>query len=192
MKRIFLLRHGRTGFSRKYIGSSDVPLSKEGEEQIVDLKKKPFFPHVESTLCSPLLRCRRSYELLNLDTQVQFDDNLREVDFGRWEKMDFDEIASQDPDLVDQWAASPESFTFPEGESLVHFVTRVKKVHRDISQRDCDNLLVISHGGVIRLLLCLLLSIPLEKYLLFHVEKGALSTVELYDEGAVLKELNCK
>ncbi len=190
MKHIYLLRHGRTGYSGKYIGSSDVQLSDEGREQIQCLGKKCQQLQVELVICSPMIRCRQSYELLNIDGPVEFDSDLQEIDFGRWEKKSFDEIAANEPQLVNQWASNPGSFTFPEGDAIKDFVNRIKKIHLKIAQIDQKNILIVSHGGVIRLLLCLFLSIPLDKYLLFNVQKGTFSSVELFDNGGVLTGFN--
>jgi len=137
-----------------------------------------------------MIRCRQSYELLNIDGPVEFDSDLQEIDFGRWEKKSFDEIAANEPQLVNQWASNPGSFTFPEGDAIKDFVNRIKKIHLKIAQIDQKNILIVSHGGVIRLLLCLFLSIPLDKYLLFNVQKGTFSSVELFDNGGVLTGFN--
>lgn len=190
MKRIFLLRHGRTGYSGKYIGSTDVHLSEEGREQIRHLGNKCRQLPIDSIYCSPLIRCRQSYELLQLDNPVEFDADLQEINFGRWEQKSFDDIVANEPDLVDQWALNPGSFTFPEGDAIIDFVNRIKKVHSKLAQCDQKNILIVSHGGVIRLLLCLFLSISLDKYLLFNVQKGTFSSVELFDGGGVLTGFN--
>jgi len=125
-----------------------------------------------------------------LESPVEFDTDLQEVNFGRWEKKSFSEIAANESNLVDQWASNPGSFAFPEGDAIIDFVNRIKKVHSKIAQNDHKNILIVSHGGVIRLLLCLLLSIPLDKYLLFDVQKGTFSSVELFDGGGVLTGFN--
>jgi alpha-ribazole phosphatase/probable phosphoglycerate mutase len=53
-----------------------------------------------------------------------------------------------------------------------------------------EKILIIAHGGIIRHLLCLLLGLDAEKYLLFEVKPGRVSSVQLYDEGGVLTGFN--
>jgi broad specificity phosphatase PhoE len=53
-----------------------------------------------------------------------------------------------------------------------------------------EKILIITHGGIIRHLLCLLLGLEAEKYLLFEVKSGCISSLRLFDEGGLLTGLN--
>lgn len=189
-KQLFLLRHGRTGYSGRYIGSSDVGLTEEGKEQILQLRSRLCGSGITKILCSPMLRCEQSCDILDLGLEVQVEDSLKEIDFGDWEKKSFEEIVADEPALVDQWAAHPSEFVFPGGDAVVDFVARVMEIQQAIVNSSHKKILVISHGGVIRLLLCLFLSLPLENHLLFRVEKGKIVTLELFDQGGVLTGFN--
>ena len=188
--KLFLLRHGRTGMSGRYVGSSDVPMSQEGEEQIQSLRYLLARESFDRVLCSPMLRCRRTLELLELDCPVEFDPDLREIDFGRWEGKTFQEIAGQDSELVSKWAEWSDDFSFPEGEKLIDFLGRVEKIRRKIPADGSEKILLISHGGIIRGLICAFLGLPPEKHLLFRVSKGAYSVLDIYDKGGVLTGFN--
>ena len=190
-KQLLLLRHGRTGYSGRYIGSTDVGLSEEGSEQILDVRSRLFGFGISKIFCSPMLRCRQSSEILDLGIEIEIVDHLKEIDFGRWEKKSFKEIVSDDPALVDEWVANPFDFTFPDGESTRDFVSRVKGVQQSIANSSPNKILIVSHGGVIRILICLFLSLQLENYLLFKVEKGKYTILELFGEGGVLTGFNC-
>ena len=189
-KQLILLRHGRTGLSGRYVGSSDVGLVEEGREQIIRVRSSLVDLGISEVMCSPMLRCRQSNDLLDLGVEVVIDNNLREIDFGGWEKKTFAEIVSEAPGLVDEWAARPAEFAFPNGDSIAEFTARVKAVQRTIVQSSHNKILVISHGGVIRLLICLFLSLHADNYLLFKVAKGKFATLELFDKGGVLTGLN--
>ena len=188
--RLILLRHGRTGLSGRYVGSSDVPLSEEGRNQIVDLRSGLAAMRIDGLLASPMLRCTETASLLGLGLPVQLDPDLREIDFGRWERKTFAEIEAQDPELVRHWAAGADDFRFPEGETTAGFAARVEAVKNRLLTSDAQTLLLVSHGGVIRALICALLGLSLDKYLLFQVAKGHYSTMELENGGGVLTGFN--
>jgi broad specificity phosphatase PhoE len=188
--RLILLRHGRTGLSGRYVGSSDVPLSEEGQAQILALRPGLGAMKIDTLLASPMLRCTQSVDLLGLRLPVQLDPDLREIDFGRWEGKTFAEIEAQDPELVRHWASGTDDFCFPGGEATARFTSRMAAVRNRLLAVDAKTLLLVTHGGVIRSLICGLLGLPQRNYLLFQVAKGHYSTMELYDGGGVLTGFN--
>ena len=189
-KQLILLRHGKTDYPNRYIGSRDVPLSPQGSVQIKALKDAVRGRKIDRIVASPMLRCKQTCELLFTDNNIVYEDDLREIDFGRWEGMTFQEIAENDPALVDQWANWSLDFCFPEGESIDHFVKRVAKAGQLLAGLKEENVMIVCHGGVIRALLCYYLGLGPENYLLFQVEKGHFSTMDLYGERGVLTGLN--
>lgn len=188
--RLSLLRHGRTGYSGRYVGSLDVGLSSEGVEQIKVLRS--FFAHKtpEVILCSSMRRCRETSEILFGQRSVVSDDDLREIDFGDWEGLSFPEIVSTYPQEVEQWAHWSLDFCFPGGERIGDFLERVQRAAHRIMSYPHGHLLVIAHGGVIRALLCHFLELKPSNYLLFQVKKARIAELEIFDKGAVLTGLN--
>ncbi len=189
-KTILLLRHGETGYSGRYIGSSDVPLTREGRIQIEKLRARLTKDMYSKVVASPRQRCRTTCELLCADMDVCYDPRLQEIDFGRWEGKNFQEIQESDPELVERWANWSETFCFPEGESIHSFLGRVHSFAADITKYSEENILVVSHGGVSRHLLCKFLGLSAEKYLLFPLQKGKYATVEVYGKRGVLTGFN--
>jgi broad specificity phosphatase PhoE len=190
IKRLTLIRHGMTGYSGRYVGARDVPLSPEGCAQISSLSSFFLDQKVEKIVASPMLRCIQSSEILFPDHAVSYLDDLCEVDFGRWEGRTFKEIAEEDPELVEEWADWSLKFCFPEGECIGHFVDRVHRAGAQIAAFSEENVMLIAHGGVIRALLCYFLKLDPSDYLLFQVKKGRFATLELYSEGGVLTGFN--
>lgn len=188
--RLILLRHGRTGLSGRYVGSSDVPLSEEGRKQILDLRPDLGTIKIDGLLASPMLRCTQSANLLDLGLPMQLDPDLREIDFGRWEGKSFAEIEAQDPALVQHWASGADDFCFPGGEATSGFANRIDTVKNRLLASDARTLLLVTHGGVIRSLICGLLGLSQSNYLLFQAAKGHYSTINLYDGGGVLTGFN--
>ena len=191
-KEIYLLRHGDTGLKNQYIGSSNVPLSPRGVEEVK--KSCGFLSTIDfdAVLCSPMKRCTETASHLTTSPSIQILGFLREIDFGRWEKKTFQEIIQNDQDEVDCWVQEPETFCFPEGESLIDFQKRIVTATNFLYEINGGRILVVCHGGIIRHLLCSLLRIPKEQYLLFEIQSGCYSTVRLHPEGGVLTGLNLK
>ncbi|MCP4342441.1 MAG: alpha-ribazole phosphatase [Desulfobulbaceae bacterium] len=192
VKELYLLRHGDTGLKGCYIGSTDVPLSKRGMEQARKTGEVLQEKGVTKIVCSPMLRCRQTMEQVSLPCTRQLDELLREIDFGRWEGKNFSEIVQIDKELVNSWVTEPGTFSFPDGESLAAFNNRVAEFKNQLEAMVEDTILVIAHGGIIRHLLCYLLGLKADKYLLFDVQPGCFCSIRLFAEGGVLTGFNIK
>jgi broad specificity phosphatase PhoE len=191
-KWLYFLRHGDTGLQGRYIGSTDVPLTARGKEQVRQTGDLLQGKGITQIVCSPMLRCRQTLEQLDLPCAYHFNELLKEIDFGRWECRNFSEVVKIDKELVDCWVADPDTFSFPGGESITAFKKRVAAFKTQLEMMVEDNILVITHGGIIRYILCLLLGLDSGKYLLFDVEPGCFCSIRLYAEGGVLTGFNIK
>jgi broad specificity phosphatase PhoE len=190
---LLLLRHGCVGWKweGRYIGSTDLALSEEGAAQLraVAARLREWAP-VARCYCSPLLRARQTAAALSpaLAAPPEILEDIREVDFGRWEGRNFLEISAGDHGLVTQWAELTPGFAFPEGEALAAFAARV--------ERFCDRVLalkgttlVVTHGGVVRAMLCHLLGLDAKNALAFAIAPGTLCVVKVSGGMGVLTEL---
>ena len=142
-------------------------------------------------LCSPLLRTRETAGIaLGAGRDLHHDDDLREIDFGRWEGMSFAEIAAADPAAVDRWAALDEDFAFPGGEGIGAFRERIGAAAGRIAADPAGTVVAITHGGVIRLLICRFLGLDYRHYLLFDVRPASISEIRIEGGRGVLTRLN--
>lgn len=187
---LFLIRHLPTESTKKaaFYGATDLGLSKEA------IKYGPAFSNKQRSdygfYTSPLKRCKMSAEIFFPNEAVKSLVNAKEVDFGKWEGMTFEEIAVQDPELVDQWSNDPE-FSFPKGEKLRHFEERIIKLAEQLHTH--EKVVLITHGGVIRYLICYFLGLDFNKSLLFNVDLATLTHLQIFDKGkGVLKGLGIK
>lgn len=189
-KTLYFLRHGSTGADGRFIGSTDLPVAPAARATLRKSGRALLEKNVGAVFCSPMLRCRQSFDALSLDRDVEYLDDLREIDFGEWENKSFDEITAAYPDKVCEWAEWSEGFSFPEGERISNFLQRIRAVREKIELHPAQSILVVSHGGIIRHLICSLLGLPSSSYLLFDIKAGLFSTIELHSEGGVLTSLN--
>jgi alpha-ribazole phosphatase len=95
--------------------------------------------------------------------QVRVDAGLREINAGLWEGLSFEEAAARYPEEAAERERDPVGFRFPAGESFRDLRDRVLPAFSKIVGEDGGAMLVVSHLGVIRVLLCEFLYLPLEK-----------------------------
>ncbi len=180
---IYLVRHGAIAsrYRNRFIGKTDVPLSSRGRVQARRLAARFRGRPGLAVLSSPLRRARVFARLLapGLNGSLRLWPDLREMDFGLWEGLTFDQIRRRDPSAVDRWARFLPGFRFPGGEGLRFFRARLRRIERRLLLRKGGDVLVVSHGGVIRSLLCLWLGKPLRRYPEIHVPPGSLSLVRV-------------
>ena len=143
---IWLLRHGATEFSEsaRYCGQADVPLSPRGRHEVLprraDIARTPY-QHLWS---SDLQRCVETARIVAGEPAT--DERLREFDFGQIEGLRFNDLdATTQRDLI-----AFDGFAAPGGETVAVFRERINGFFRDLP---AGRHLIVTHGGVIRLLL---------------------------------------
>ncbi|MCI5159791.1 MAG: hypothetical protein D3906_15460 [Candidatus Electrothrix sp. AUS1_2] len=101
----------------------------------------------------------------------------------------FAEISRTDEERLAAWNQYLD-FVFPEGEAVPAFIARVKAMLAIFSRSEHNAVGVMTHGGVIRTMICLALGISPRNYLLFDVQPASLTILDLFSEGGVLRGLN--
>jgi len=197
-KRVYLIRHGETehNIGRRFLGSTDVPLTPRGLEQVrrlAELLPARLLTPVGSTWCvaSPLLRAQQTADAVagRLGLEFATDTDLREMDFGAWEGLNSQEIEARFPGALEEWMSLTDQAAFPGGESFGEFEERVARAQARIVARQADSVLVFAHGGVVRALLCGLLNLGRECFWAFDVRPASLVRVDVFEKGALLAEL---
>ena len=211
---IYLIRHGEVEDSnpRRYNGHIDVPLSENGMEQIKRLaaflsveyldphrftSKSKTWGHetgreIKAIYCSGLRRAVKSAEIIaepfGLEPVVV--DGLKERSFGEWEGMTFNEVGEKWPDAFNAWADDPLRFSPIGGESTLETRDRIIPVfNKIVDDHKGEEIAVVSHGGVTRVILCEMLGIPLENIFRIEQDFGALNVIEMWDYP-VVKQIN--
>jgi alpha-ribazole phosphatase len=190
-KRLLLVRHARiaTTEAGRFIGSTDLPLDDLGHLQSRALAGRAAQLAPQRCYCSPMQRCTQTAQALAGPLAIAIDNDLREVDFGRWENCSFAQVRASDPALVDRWATLAPDFAFPGGERLAAFLQRVRSTADRLVAEPCETVLAVTHGGVIRAMLCYLLGLDPRQYVVFHVAYASLAVIDLYDGQGVLSAL---
>jgi broad specificity phosphatase PhoE len=156
---LYLARHGETDDNREPIrvqGFTDTPLNDTGRRQAAELAGRLEPLGLASLWSSDLSRARETAEIVGsrLGLPVQLDPRLREANRGRWEGRRFIDIERECPDLYAAWRRAGASFRFPGGESLLEQSDRVIAALEAIGASSELPVLVVCHGGSIRVVLC--------------------------------------
>jgi len=154
--RIYLIRHGETDYTtnKKYCGSSNPPLNKFGIKTANTLNKYFQDKTINKIYSSDLLRAIDTTKIIFPGTRFIKTKTLREMNFGIFEGYDYKHLLKKYPSLYTNWVNNP-NISIPKGETFNNFKKRIKKFFYKLIECDKkNNIAVISHGGVIRLLIC--------------------------------------
>lgn len=170
--KITLVRHGEVDekYHGCYNGHNDIGLSKNGELQAKELAKKLDALKFDGVWCSDL---RRAKETLKHSLHVKeaiFTHRLREKSWGKHEGMKFDEIiAHGEIEYIDflQWIEAL------DGEPYKDYVKRIEEFFLEfLPSLHKENILVVTHAGVIRSFLSILRGISLEEAFSIKIDYG--------------------
>ena len=155
-------------------GRSDLSLIEDAT--ICAARIAPLLPAAAPVYSSPLKRCRQLADALSPTPYL--DPRLMELDFGAWEMLPWDAIS---PSALDAWAANPLHFKGHGGESAAELRARVAAFLDD--HTDHDELVLVTHGGVMKACASLLLGLPTSEWMAMPFE---LATVTLIGKGRLL------
>jgi len=193
---IHLLRHGQVeGFeARRYNGQADVSLTDLGRRQYQALRDRLSDVVFDAVYCSDLTRCVFGAELIAQGRGIApvRVPALRELHIGDWEGRSWQELRRDCPEAWHARLDDIVNYQVPGGESLLQMATRVRAAIEEMIERHPgQDVLVVGHGGVNRVILLDAIGAPLDR--LFHIEQdfGCLNRIDYYPDGiAVVKLLN--
>lgn len=182
---IDLLRHGETLAGSVYLGRSDAPLNEHGYKQMADALLSA--PCYHAVLSSPLVRCAafaQNYAQQH-SLPLHYDAHFQEMDFGAWDGRSAAEIAATDSDALKNFWRDPVACPPPQAEPLLSFQARVLSAWQELPARyPGQRVLLITHGGVMRIILCHLQQRPLAELLSLSVPYAALHQISVEQEAA--------
>jgi alpha-ribazole phosphatase len=195
MTRLLLVRHGETELqsSLRYWGKTDVALGAVGLHQAEQLRDRLAMERLDAIYSSELKRAADTAGIIAArhNLKVTTCPELREVDFGRLEGLEFNEIHSHFPDVEQMWITRNPALTYPDGESLLEFEDRVSKFEVRLKNHRADEtVLVVAHAGILRTLICRLLELEMKNRWNIKVDLGSLSIIETYPAVNILCLLN--
>lgn len=160
-------------------GATDVALAEDPADCAYRLRA--LLPASYRLVSSPAQRCLRLAELLHAAPEV--DARLLELDFGDWEMQAFADIARGD---IDAWAADPLDFRPPGGENVAEMRMRVIAALHDLRTAAHDVVVVIAHGGPLRVITGALLGLPADEWTRMRFEFGCATRIDVDRNAARL------
>jgi len=183
--RVMLARHGETSWNvegRHQGQTFDIPLSDAGRAQARALAVRFAGEPVVRAVASPLLRARQTAEIAlgGRAPMLACDPRFMEISHGEWEGRLATEIRETHPELQRDWRERPETVRFPGGETLLDVQDRAWPAFVQACEglSEDETLLLVSHDGVNRVLLCRILGLPLARVWSFRQAPTGLNLLE--------------
>ena len=180
-----IFRHAESNWNKKGIfqGQKNPKLSSNGLIQASKIHLGLKGLSLDYIYSSDLERAKKTAEILNnsLRLPIEITDNIREIGFGEWEGLKRNEVQTKYPYEYNQWIRNGLILDkIKDAETLDHLTTRLTQFIADVKLRHTDekNIVVVSHGGTIRILAKMLLGLTIEQPISMSTNNTGISIIE--------------
>jgi broad specificity phosphatase PhoE len=180
--KFYLVRHADKAEGDYYnprLGHDDQPISGLGRKQASKILKYFHKLRINSIYVSEYIRTEQTARPLARKIKIApiVDCRLNEIDIGLVDRLSDDEIRDKYPEV---WNASQDwnrDFRWPEGETGLEAQERVISfINEQINQE--GSILIVAHDGIIRLLICYVLGLPVYRRVQFQVDTASVTEIE--------------
>lgn len=191
---VMLMRHGETDWNRqgRVMGRNPVELNERGRAQVEAAARFTRTIKPDLIVTSPLVRARQSAEIMSAGlggVAIVEEAAISEVLYGRWEGMVYNELIA-DPYYA-EYRESPVERPTPGGETIPEVQARgVNAVMRALLDNAGRRIMFVSHGDIIRTVLCHFIGLELSYFPRLRIDNASLSSVQVSGKFAELKFLN--
>lgn len=189
MSKIYLIRHGETEWNREGRSqgcSNDIPLSEVGLRQADAIGKRLINESIDLFFSSSLTRAFQTAKAIAKyhKKEVTMQKEFMEISFGDWEGLKIDEIKEKYIDIYKIWRDTPHIAKVPGAESLLEIRERsFHKLMEIVNSNKDKNILVVSHGITIKVLIASLMGIDLANLHKIRQDNTALNIFEYRDNS---------
>jgi len=192
---LYLARHGETQWNKenRCQGCTDIELNECGLLQTKAIAQRLSAEKIDVIYSSMLQRAYLTAEAIACRHNMKVIKNsaLNEINFGTWEGMTFEEMKNDPEYDLDGWRNTPHIARFPGEGNLRAVQERAMAFINEVLVEDKGkNILVVSHGGILKTIILGLLGISLEAYNKFFITNVSLSTIIVDDDRTYIKLLN--
>lgn len=184
MARLYLIRHGETDWNienRTQGCGNDLPLNLKGLEQARAVAQKLKDMPADVLYSSDLKRAYQTALEISKSTglDIHVTDKLREMNFGCWEGLTTNEIRLKYGSIYSIWTSKPIDVNIPEGESIIMLQQRmVSSVNEIINCHRGKNIIIVSHGMCLKVLLLSVLNMDISLYNRIRLDNTGISIIE--------------
>ena len=194
MLRLYFMRHGETVWNteRRYQGMTDIELSEEGLRQAECAAKRFKNIKIDKIYASPLKRAMKTAEKIAAEKGLEIisEDNFREIHFGEWEGKTVPELTEKYGESYTNFIREPHKYGFPGEGSVENVINRIKPgIDRLIAEEE-GNVLIVSHGGIIRLMIMYIMGLDSSWFTKMWINNTGVSIIEIKDGRKLLLTLN--
>lgn len=179
--KIFLIRHGQTDYNKnsKLQGRIDIELNRTGLNQSEILGKRLSTYGLTKIYTSDLKRAVQTAKVIEKHTGADVCSTplLREIDMGDWQGLNWDQIKQNYPKYYADWSQYTTDMPYPGGECGKSVIKRFQTLISQIELSDYDNLVMVTHSGLIKTVVSSLLCMPVEKRFFITVENCSISVL---------------
>jgi alpha-ribazole phosphatase len=191
---IYLVRHGQTDHNKglKLQGVTDIELNETGLIQAVSVAKRIAEYSIQKIYSSDYKRAIQTAKKIEKYTgaEVIVNSSLREIDMGEWEGADWDRIKRLHPEYYSEWSKHIIDMPYPGGESGGDVLKRIDTFITELVNSHYKNVAIVTHGGVIKVLLSSLLGMGQEKRFRLDIDNCSLSLVT-YNRSIEEFQIHC-
>ena len=194
MLRLYFMRHGETVWNteRRYQGMTDIELSEEGLRQAECAAKRFKNIKIDKIYASPLKRAMKTAEKIAAEKGLEIisEDNFREIHFGEWEGKTVPELTEKYGESYTNFIREPHKYGFPGEGSVENVINRIKPGIDRLIAEDEGNVLIVSHGGIIRLMIMYIMGLDSSWFTKMWINNPGVSIVEIKNDRRLLLTLN--
>ena len=184
-QRLTLVRHGETvgQSSIRYYGATDVALSDLGIRQMQRVRDALAAERFDAVYSSALQRTTTAAAIIAPRVTAQPLEAFNEINFGDWEGLTREEIATRDPQGYELWRQRLHDFTYPGGDTVAVFRSRVADAFRGLLPALPERALFVVHRGVISSIISALLDLsPIERAE-YPIDLASIHVLSRNDDG---------
>lgn len=183
--KIYVVRHGQTDWNitGRFQGWADIPLDASGIEHAKNLNHFLKDIDIDVLYSSDLIRALQTIIPLSVQKSlpIYIDNRFRELSVGEWEGKNWSELSQVYKEFIERSSKNGFTEAIPGGESLKAFQDRIVNGFESmVQQHEGKDIVLVTHGGSIRVLLCYLMNVSLIRRDEFPAENGSVYVLE-YD-----------
>lgn len=180
--RIYLVRHGQKqkGQNRFRNGYYDPDLTSTGEYQADLTGRRLARLPLQVIFSSNLNRTMQTAEIINRYLCLPFleRNEIREINMGNWEGVPFEKLAEEKDAYYLAWREHKKDLPYPNGESGADVLHRIMPFLGEIHQQGLENILLVTHGGIVRVLVSACIGLEMQKRFRLRVDNCSLALIE--------------
>jgi len=187
LKQLYFVRHGQTEWNAiaRMQGQWNSDLNDTGRDQADVNGKFLATQSIEAMVVSPLDRTRQTAEIINrhLNLDTTFDERIMEWDTGDWSGYLYAEVKEKWPDDWQALEADRFNYRGPNCENYPDMIERSRPFLDDIKRRPEENIAIVSHGMIGKVMVAELLGLSPQQTLSMHQDNDVIFRLTMANDA---------